>query len=133
VRSSHIAVDTSRAQVVDITADIEAFVHDSGDGLLSILALHATAGLALMETGSASEGDLVSALVRLLPRDERYAHRHGSAGHGADHVLPALVSPSMTLPVSGGRLALGTWQRVVLVDLNTDNPRRQVRLDFLAG
>lgn len=133
MRSGQLAVDTSRTQVVDITADVEAFVHESGDGLLSILALHATAGLALMETGSASEGDLVNALERLLPRDDRYAHRHGSAGHGADHLLPALVSPSLTLPVSGGRLVLGTWQRVVLVDLNADNPRRQVRLDFLAG
>jgi secondary thiamine-phosphate synthase enzyme len=133
VRSRQLAVDTSRAQVVDITADVEAFVHDDSDGLLSILALHATAGLAIMETGSASEGDLVQALERLLPRDRRYAHQHGSAGHGADHLLPALVSPSLTLPVSAGRLVLGTWQRVVLVDLNADNPRREVRLDFLAG
>jgi secondary thiamine-phosphate synthase enzyme len=133
VRSKQLAVDTSRAQVVDITDDIEAFVTDAGDGLLSILALHATAGLALMETGSGSEGDLVRALERLLPRDDRYSHRHGSAGHGADHLLPALVSPSLTLPVTGGRLVLGTWQRVVLVDLNADNPQRRVRLDFLAG
>jgi secondary thiamine-phosphate synthase enzyme len=133
MRSKQLAVDTSRAQVVDITDDIEAFVTDAGDGLLSILALHATAGLALMETGSGSEGDLVRALERLLPRDDRYSHRHGSAGHGADHLLPALVSPSLTLPVTGGRLVLGTWQRVVLVDLNADNPQRRVRLDFLAG
>jgi secondary thiamine-phosphate synthase enzyme len=133
VRSKQLAVDTSRAQVVDITDDIAAFVRDVGDGLLSVLALHATAGLALMETGSGSEVDLVSALERVLPRDDRYAHRHGSAGHGADHLLPALVSPSLTLPVSGGRLVLGTWQRVVLVDLNADNPQRRVRLDFLAG
>jgi secondary thiamine-phosphate synthase enzyme len=133
VRSKQLAVDTSRAQVVDITDDIEAFVTEAGDGLLSILALHATAGLALMETGSGSEGDLVRALERLLPRDDRYSHRHGSAGHGADHLLPALVSPSLTLPVTGGRLVLGTWQRVVLVDLNADNPQRRVRLDFLAG
>jgi secondary thiamine-phosphate synthase enzyme len=133
VRSKQLAVDTSRAQVVDITDDIEAFVTDAGGGLLSILALHATAGLALMETGSGSEGDLVRALERLLPRDDRYSHRHGSAGHGADHLLPALVSPSLTLPVTGGRLVLGTWQRVVLVDLNADNPQRRVRLDFLAG
>lgn len=133
MRSKQLAVDTSRAQVVDITDDIEAFVTDAGDGLLSILALHATAGLALMETGSGSEGDLVRALERLLPRDDRYSHRHGSAGHGADHLLPALVSPSLTLPVTGGRLVLGTWQRVVLVDLNADNPQRGVRLDFLAG
>jgi secondary thiamine-phosphate synthase enzyme len=134
VRVKQLAVDTSRAQVVDITDDIAAFAMDvGGDGLLSILALHATAGLALMETGSGSEGDLVEALERLLPRDDRYSHRHGSSGHGADHLLPALVSPSLTLPVAGGGLVLGTWQRVVLVDLNADNPERRVRLDFLAG
>ncbi len=133
MRSTQLAVDTSSAQVVDITDDVEAFVDGGGDGLLSILALHATAGLALMETGSGSERDLVGALERLLPRDDRYTHRHGSTGHGADHLLPALVSPSLTLPVAGGRLVLGTWQRVVLVDLNADNSRRQVRLDFLAG
>jgi secondary thiamine-phosphate synthase enzyme len=134
VRSKQLAVDTSRAQVVDITDDIAVFAMDvGGDGLLSILALHATAGLALMETGSGSEGDLVEALERLLPRDDRYSHRHGSSGHGADHLLPALVSPSLTLPVAGGGLVLGTWQRVVLVDLNADNPERRVRLDFLAG
>ena len=134
MRSKQLAVDTSRAQVVDITDDIAAFAMDlGGDGLLSILALHATAGLALMETGSGSEGDLVEALERLLPRDDRYSHRHGSSGHGADHLLPALVSPSLTLPVAGGGLVLGTWQRVVLVDLNADNPERRVRLDFLAG
>jgi secondary thiamine-phosphate synthase enzyme len=133
VRSTELAVDTSRAQIVDITDDITAFVERSDDGLLSLLALHATAGLALMETGSGSEPDLVAALKRLLPRDDRYSHSHGSAGHGADHLLPALVSPSMTLPVARGRLVLGSWQRVVLVDLNTDNPARRVRLDFLAG
>ncbi|HEY8756059.1 MAG TPA: YjbQ family protein, partial [Candidatus Dormibacteraeota bacterium] len=103
------------------------------DGLISLLALHATAGLALMETGSGSERDLVAALERLLPRDDRYLHQHGSPGHGADHLVPALVSPALTLPVSAGRLVLGTWQRVVLVDLNADNPRRRVRLAFMAG
>ncbi len=133
MRSQQLAVDTSRDQVVDITDDVAAFVGDLGDGLLSILALHATAGLALIETGSGSDGDLVSALERLLPRDDRYSHRHGSAGHGADHLLPALVSPSLTLPVTDGRLVLGTWQRVAVVDLNADNPQRRVRLDFLAG
>jgi secondary thiamine-phosphate synthase enzyme len=133
VRSSQLDVDTGHAEVVDITGEVEDFVEACGDGLLSVLALHATAGLALMETGSGSETDLVNALERLLPRDNRYSHRHGSAGHGADHVLPALVSPSLTLPVFDGRLVLGTWQRVVLVDLNPDNPRRRVRLDFLAG
>ncbi len=132
MRSTELAVDTSRAQVVDITAALDAFVSEMGDGLLSILALHATAGLALMETGSGSERDLAAALELLLPRDDRYSHRHGSLGHGADHLLPVLVSPSLTLPVSGGGLVLGTWQRVVLVDLNADNPQRRVRVDFLA-
>ncbi len=133
MRSKELAVDTSRAQVVDITDDVADFVAGAGDGLLSILALHATAGIALMETGSGSEGDLVRALERLLPRDDRYSHRHGSEGHGADHLLPVVVSPSLTLPVERGRMVLGTWQRVVLVDLNADNPQRRVRLDLIAG
>ncbi len=133
MRSTEIAVDTSRTQVVDITDVIETFLGSDDSGLLSVLALHATAGLALMETGSGSERDLVAALQALLPRDDRYAHRHGSPGHGADHLLPVLVSPSLTLPVADGRLILGTWQRVVLVDLNVDNPQRRVRLDLLAG
>ncbi len=119
--------------MVDITDDVEAFIEGADEGLLSILAPHATAGLVLMETGSGSERDLVDTLERLMPRDDRYAHRHGSTGHGADHILPALVSPSLTIPVAAGRLVLGTWQRIALVDLNTDNPRRHVRLDFLAG
>jgi thiamine phosphate synthase YjbQ (UPF0047 family) len=89
--------------------------------------------LALMETRSGSEADLIEALARLLPRDDRYRHAHGSAGHGADHVLPAFVSPSVTLPVLRGRVMLGTWQSLVLVDLNADNPRRRVRLSFVVG
>jgi secondary thiamine-phosphate synthase enzyme len=133
MRSREVPVDTSRSRVVDITERLEAFVAGGGDGLLNVLALHATAGLALMETGSGSEADLVAALERLLPRDDRYAHRHGSLGHGADHLLPVLVSPAVTLPVVAGELVLGTWQRVVLVDLNADNPSRRVRLDLLAG
>lgn len=133
MRSSEVTVETRHAQVVDITDRVGAFVRGARDGLLSVLALHATAGLALMETGSGSEADLVAALQRLLPRDDRYGHRHGSIGHGADHLLPALVSPSLTLPVVGGRLVLGTWQRLVLVDLNPDNPVRTVRLDLLEG
>jgi secondary thiamine-phosphate synthase enzyme len=133
VRSTELSVDTSRTKVVDITDSIAAFVGAGEDGLLSVLALHATAGLALMETGAGSEGDLVTALERLLPRDDRYTHRHGTPGHGADHLLPALLSPSVTVPVSGGRVVLGTWQRVVLVDLNADNPVRRIRLDFIAG
>jgi secondary thiamine-phosphate synthase enzyme len=126
-------IDTRDRPVVDLTDEAAAFCVGRGAGLLSAFAPHATAGLALIETGSGSEADLRGALERLLPRDDRYRHRHGSAGHGADHVLPALVSPSLTVPVAAGRLLLGTWQRLVLVDLNEDNPRRHVRLAFLAG
>ena len=100
---------------------------------MHVFAPHATAGIALMETGSGSEADLDELLDRLLPRDDRYRHAHGSRGHGADHLLPVLVSPSLVLPVLGGRVALGTWQRVVLVDLNADNPRRTLRLSFVPG
>jgi secondary thiamine-phosphate synthase enzyme len=128
-----IQVDTSRTRIADITDAAEDFVRDTGDGLLNVFAPHATAGLALMETGSGSERDLLQTLERLLPRDDRYSHSHGSAGHGADHLLPVLVSPSLTIPVRSGRMLLGTWQRVVLVDLNVDNPRRTVRLSFLNG
>lgn len=133
MRSHELAVDTSRSRVVDITERIEAFVAGGGDGLLNVLALHATAGLAVMEMGSGSEADLVAALHRLLPRDERYAHRHGAPGHGADHLLPVLVNPSVTIPVIDGHVVLGTWQRIVLVDLNADNPARRVRLDLIGG
>ena len=128
-----IQVDTSRTRIADITDAAEDFVRDAGDGLLNVFAPHATAGLALMETGSGSERDLLQTLERLLPRDDRYSHRHGSPGHGADHLLPVLVSPSLTIPVANGRMRLGTWQRIVLVDLNVDNPRRTVRLSFLNG
>lgn len=126
-----IEVDTARRSVVDLTAHVAAFCRDRGDGLVHVFAPHATAGLALMETGSGSEPDLEAALERLLPRDDRYVHSHGSPGHGADHLLPAIVSPSLAVPVIDGVPALGTWQSVVLVDLNRDNPRRQVRLSFL--
>ena len=101
--------------------------------MVNVFVPHATAGLALMETGSGSEADLEAALERLLPRDDRYVHRHGSPGHGADHVLPAFMAPSLTMPVVGGRVTLGTWQSVVLVDLNRDNPNREVRLSMVAG
>jgi secondary thiamine-phosphate synthase enzyme len=132
VDSTLIDVDTSRRQVVDISDHVERFCTGRGDGLCSVFVPHATAGVALMETGSGSEVDLVDALERLLPRTDRYRHRHGSEGHGADHLLPVLVSPSLVLPVLGGRVALGTWQRVVVVDTNADNPQRQVRLSFVA-
>jgi secondary thiamine-phosphate synthase enzyme len=100
---------------------------------VNVFAPHATAGVALMETGSGSEGDLLDALERLLPSDDRYAHRHGSTGHGRDHVLPVFVSPSLVIPVVDGRPALGTWQSIVLVDTNADNPHRNVRLSFVAS
>ena len=130
--SALIGVDTSRRRIVDITDPVETFCLGRGDGLCSVFAPHATAGVALMETGSGSEADLEAALERLIPRDDRYRHRHGAAGHGADHLLPVLVSPSLVLPVLGGRPALGTWQRVVMVDTNADNHNRQVRLSFVA-
>jgi secondary thiamine-phosphate synthase enzyme len=132
VDSTLIGVDTSRRRVVDITDHVESFCTGRGDGLCSVFAPHATAGVALMETESGSEADLESALGRLLPRDDRYRHRHGSSGHGADHLLPVFVSPSLVLPVLGGQPALGTWQRVVVVDTNADNRDRQVRLSFVA-
>lgn len=126
-----IEVDTTDSQVVDLSDQIAGFCRRFDSGLLNLLALHATCGLALMETGSGSDEDLIDTLGELLPRDRSYRHSHGSRGHGADHVLPALVSPALTLPVEGGRLVLGTWQSIVLVDLNVDNPRRRVRLSFL--
>ena len=133
MQTTVLDVDTGRSRLVDLTPAAERFCAAQGDGILSAFAPHATAGLALLELGAGSDSDLEDALERLLPRDDRYRHRHGSPGHGADHLLPALISPSLTVPVVGGGLALGTWQSLVLVDLNDDNPRRQVRLSFLAG
>jgi secondary thiamine-phosphate synthase enzyme len=133
VDTTEITVDTRNRQIADLTEAVADFCRGRGDGLLSVFAPHATAGLAIMELGSGSEPDLVELLGRLLPRDDRYRHRHGSPGHGADHVMPALVSPSVVVPVIGGRAQLGTWQSVVLVDLNADNPTRRVHLSFLAG
>ena len=122
--------------LADLTAACEAFVAavaDGRDGLLSVYVPHATAGLVIMELGAGSDDDLVDALDRLLPRDDRWRHRHGSPGHGADHVLPLLAPPSLTVPVVAGRFALGTWQSICLLDPNVDNPVRTVRLAFLAG
>ena len=117
---------------MDVTAQVRAFGEEvAGDGLLHVFLPHATAGLALMETGSGSESDLEELLERLIPRDDRYEHRHGSRGHGGDHLLPVLVSPFLLLPVVRGRPALGVWQRVVVVDPNRDNDRRTIRLSFL--
>ncbi|MFN8074756.1 MAG: YjbQ family protein [Kineosporiaceae bacterium] len=131
--STEIELTTGTTLVTDLTAHAERFCAGRGDGLLHVFVPHATAGLALIETGSGTEPDLADALARLLPREDVYRHRHGSRGHGGDHVMPAFVAPSMTLPVLGGRIALGTWQSLVLVDPNDDNPRRRVRLSFLAG
>lgn len=133
METKELHLDTSRRSLTDITGEVDKFCSGRGDGLCSVFVPHATAGLALMETGSGSEEDLVDALASLLPRDDRYRHRHGLPGHGADHLVPALVSPSLVLPVRGGRPALGTWQSVVLVDTNADNVRRRVLLSFLAG
>ncbi len=131
--SDVIDVDTSRRRIVDLTDTVRRFCDGHGDGLCNIFVPHATAGVAIIETGAGSDDDLIDTLERLLPRDDRYRHAHGSFGHGADHVLPALVSPSVTVPVQDGRPLLGTWQSVVLVDLNRDNPQRSVRLSFLAA
>jgi secondary thiamine-phosphate synthase enzyme len=133
VDTTEIELDTHGAQVLDVTDQLESFCSGRGDGLCSVFVPHATAGVALMETGSGSEPDLLDALQRLLPRDASYRHRHGSPGHGRDHVVPVFVSPSLVVPVIGGRPALGTWQRLVVVDTNADNPRRRLRLSFMAG
>ena len=133
MESTDLSIDTSGRQLTDLTSQVGEFCRSLGDGLLSVFVPHATAGVALMETGSGSEADLEELLGRLLPRDDRYRHRHGAKGHGADHVLPVLISPSLVVPVQGGHLQLGTWQSVVLVDFNVDNPRRTVRLTFLTG
>lgn len=131
--SELLDITTGSRLVTDLTDAVAAFCRGRGDGLCHVFVPHATAGVALIETGSGTEQDLAIVLDGLLPRDAPYRHRHGSPGHGRDHVLPAFVSPSMTLPVASGRPLLGTWQSVVLVDPNVDNPRRQVRLSFLAG
>ncbi|MFF2422845.1 YjbQ family protein [Streptomyces mirabilis] len=130
-------VNTGSAEtVVDLTRDCEAFLREAAagrDGLLNVFVPHATAGVAIIETGAGSDDDLLAALHSLLPADDRWRHRHGSPGHGRDHVLPAVVPPHATLPVLRGRLELGTWQSVCLVDTNKDNPVRKVRLSFLGG
>jgi secondary thiamine-phosphate synthase enzyme len=122
-----------REAVLDLTRDCAAFVEGEDDGLLHLFVPHATAGIALIETGAGSDDDLLTALGDLLPADDRWRHQHGSPGHGRSHVMPALVPPYATVPVSAGRLALGTWQSICLVDLNVDNPDREVRFSFLAG
>jgi len=123
----------TRGTVLDLTDECRDFVARRGDGLLHVFVPHATAGIAIIETGAGSDDDLLAALDDLLPADDRWRHRHGSRGHGRSHVMPALVPPYATVPVLGGRLALGTWQSICLVDLNVDNTEREVRLSFLAG
>jgi secondary thiamine-phosphate synthase enzyme len=133
VHTDVLEVNTASRRIVDLTDAVRRFCFSLGDGLCNVFVPHATAGVAIIETGAGSDDDLVETLERLLPRDDRYRHAHGSHGHGADHVLPALVAPSVTVPVASGEPQLGTWQSVVLVDLNRDNPRRSVRLSFLEG
>jgi secondary thiamine-phosphate synthase enzyme len=139
MRSQVVRVGTGSREVVhDLTPDCRRFVSEfahaaHGDGLLHVFVPHATAGVAILETGAGSDTDLLAVLEELLPRDFGWRHRHGSQGHGRDHVLPALIPPYASIPVLGGRLALGTWQSVCLVDTNVDNPDRQVRLSWLPG
>lgn len=126
------AVETGhRPAVVDLTAQVNAAITGLGDGLLHVFLPHATASLALIETGSGSEADLLAALEALFPKDAPYHHRHGTPGHGRDHIIPAFLPPALVLAVRGGRLDLGVWQSLVLVDPNVDNPVRRVRLTFL--
>jgi secondary thiamine-phosphate synthase enzyme len=134
VRTTTFTIDTGGRRVVDVSDRVRRFAAEAGgDGLLHVFLPHATAGLALIETGSGSESDLEDTLDRLLPRDDRYRHRHGSVGHGGDHLLPAFVAPSLVLPVQDGVVELGTWQSVVVVDPNRENDARTVRLSFLGG
>jgi secondary thiamine-phosphate synthase enzyme len=137
VQSSEVIVRTGTdPAVADLTAQCAAFVSAvaaDADGLLTVFVPHATAGIVLCELGSGTEADMLDTLDRLLPRDGRWRHSHGSTGHGADHVLPLLASPSVTIPVVAGKMALGTWQSIALLDPNRDNPERRVRLSFLAG
>lgn len=134
MKHESITVHTGNGRgLFDITRECAAFVEGEGDGLLSVFVPHATAGVVIMELGAGSDTDLMALLDTLLPRDDRWRHRHGSRGHGADHVLPLLVPPSITVPVVGGELQLGTWQSIALLDPNADNPTRRVELSFLAG
>jgi secondary thiamine-phosphate synthase enzyme len=131
--STVVQVETGRRLVTDVTRHAAEACQGRGDGLLHAFVPHATCGLALIETGSGTEQDLEAILEEVLPPDDRYVHRHGSPGHGRDHVLPAFISPSLTIPVLGGRPQLGTWQSVVIVDSNVDNRSRTLRLSFLEG
>jgi secondary thiamine-phosphate synthase enzyme len=132
-RATIEVVTGNRSGLFDLTPQCAEFVSGEGDGLLNVFVPHATAGLLIMELGAGSDTDLMAALDRLLPRDDRYRHSHGSTGHGADHVVPLLASPTLTVPVVGGRLTLGTWQSIALLDTNVDNSRRRIDLTFLPG
>jgi secondary thiamine-phosphate synthase enzyme len=133
--SHEIRIETGqRKTVVDLTREVTRFCEGKGDGLLSVFAPHATAGLALMEAGPSNESDVLDTIDRLVPADPSlWRHDHGTPGHGRDHVVPVLISPSLTIPIIGGRPALGTWQSIVLIDTNVDNPSRRVTLSFLEG
>lgn len=133
--SRELGLETGREPtIMDITGRVADYCEGKGDGLVNIFVPHATAGVAVIETGAGSDSDLLTAIDDLVPAEEgRWRHDHGSPGHGRDHVLPAFISPSVTIPVIDGKPALGTWQSVVLVDTNRDNPSRRVRLSFLAG
>ncbi len=133
MESLEVEVRSGSRLVTDLTAEVRRFCAGRADGLVSVFVPHATAGVAVLETGSGSEADLADALERVLPVADVYRHRHGSLGHGRDHVVPAFVSPSLTVPVVSGQLLLGVWQSIVLVDTNGDNPRRRVILSFLSG
>jgi secondary thiamine-phosphate synthase enzyme len=134
VKRSDLSVATGgRRGLFDLTGECARFVEGEGDGVLVIFVPHATAGIVVVELDAGSDDDLMAALDRILPRDDRWRHSHGSPGHGADHVLPLLAPPSLTVPVAGGRLGLGTWQSIALLDTNPDNPQRTVSLTFLAG
>ena len=134
MKTAELSIETGRTRgLFDLTDECARFVAGEGDGLLNVFVPHATCGLVIMELGAGSDQDYDEALDRVLPRDDRWRHRHGSPGHGADHVVPAFAPPSIGVPVVAGRLALGTWQSIALVDTNIDNPRRTVRLSFLAG
>ncbi|GAB2845175.1 secondary thiamine-phosphate synthase enzyme YjbQ [Actinocorallia aurea] len=134
MKTTLLPVITGRRDTVhDITGECRDFARGEGDGLLHVFVPHATAGIAVIELGAGSDDDLLAALRDLLPADARWRHAHGSPGHGRSHVLPALIPPYATIPVIDGKLALGTWQSIAVVDLNVDNPERNVRLSFLAG
>jgi secondary thiamine-phosphate synthase enzyme len=134
MRTTEIQIETEGRRVTDITSLVRRFVAEGNEtGLVHLFLPHATAGLGLMETGSGSEEDLEELMERLLPRDDRYVHRLGSRGHGGDHLVPMLMSPSLMLPMEDGELAIGTWQSVVVVDTNQENNRRRIRMSVLPG